>query len=304
LAGSKGSKYNLLHPLSALIDSTVKDLRIACTWLANKHLDIAGTIKIAKAWLRKPINTIPMSREAKSRLTEESKNDCHAVEVEEMKQKIQFAVHQLRLALEDSAWKELNGPTTSIPFDASTLDLAVTKAWSDSLKRSPHLLDAVSLCSLRDFNFHGTKADILIRHGDEVIKQKISGYAAELRIQHIEAKRRATVGKQTSLGRGDAAFVASEIEALRKARNVGIRKKEAGHEDEEYQGPPTSQAIDTLDQPRPLPDELYTYSHSSKVNWLLKTLIEADTTDKFVVFGSQEELLHLGDILALADIDA
>lgn len=54
--------------------------------------------------------------------------------------------------------------------------------------------------------------------------------------------------------------------------------------------------------PRPLPAVIHTSTRSAKINYVVRAVLAAPPTDKFVMFGNYDEIAHVHEGLALAGI--
>lgn len=56
--------------------------------------------------------------------------------------------------------------------------------------------------------------------------------------------------------------------------------------------------------PRPLPSVVATSSRSAKINFVIRTVLTAPATDKFVMFGTFDEIAHMQEALSFVGVES
>jgi hypothetical protein len=296
----------LLHSKNGESDQIAKNLRNACTWYTGDTSVNNDRIAAINTWLEDPKSFILPAKRGyeKSVMPQE--------EQYEIRRKLEPLLRYMEDARDNEPlWAELNGRGTgAVPFEVELPDV-IAESWSDAHDEDVTLVGGDALLRLRELNLHGTKEEDLAHEG-ETFREARNGKMAvkEERDKKLLKKK----GKAKPMPRGwrgmdalhRAVAVATNRRLVVAVNPAGGEPAEEGGEKTKKKprrsGPPTKQLDKLLDEPRPLPETIVTYTRSAKVNWVLNTLICADADEKFIIFGSQAELAAIGDALEMLDI--
>lgn len=207
----------------------------------------------------------------------------------------------------------LNG--VSVPYDAEALPLEIRNAWSDSMNTLPEMVDAHSLYKLRELNTPGRSMHDLHLRGWEDRADKHLGRKEELvKISQKEErdwlratnegdarpKTRllgSTATTQPAMGKPFASRKAKKTKVDQVQRNLDEAARNAAIASARYVGTPERDL-----GPRPMPMTLVTKSRSAKINFVLQSVLDSSSDDKFVIFGDVFELGHVSEVLDLVDV--
>ena len=244
---------------------------------------------------------------------------------DEAKVALKEAIYHLERALAMPGWHEWMTNGLSIPFEiGNSLPFALRQAWSDSMDDKPDVIDAHSLELLREANVPGTELHDLHIAGWDNRATKWPEFRQEMerlekREMRVESKKfvtkKSSKKKDTTKTLKAAAANAPTVAPKTSLRQKRLRsvsaaspsrpRKDQVHEHlEEATRNAANQMLekDLGDLPRPLPNVIHTKSRSAKVNYVVRSILSASQTDKFVIFGDIYELGLLRDALDLFDI--
>jgi hypothetical protein len=293
----------LLHPRNTEhFNQVIKNLHLACFWYSSPSMDAEGCLSRTRHALDHNTSLDEFSR---SQLEE--------------------AARHLEEALRTPGWTEWMSHAYSVPLETggSALSSMLRQAWSDSMETDPNLIDAWSLSKLREANEKGRTEQELHILGWDSREWKCLDFQQEMeRIGVAEireewrrekAKKKVKTEKEPTVNEGAAQqpprapkFIAHKVTSS-SPKKKGKGKK--GQEEEELErqlaeAEENARRVERQNdtRPRPLADMIETTSRSSKVNFVIETIREADGEDKFVIFGDQYELRLLKEVLNLFDI--
>ncbi|WVR09439.1 hypothetical protein IAU60_006506 [Kwoniella sp. DSM 27419] len=291
-SGGEDADY-FLHPRNrdALI-RVVDNLHLACFWYSAHGMDADGCLFRTQEWLRR-----------------------HPEAPDFVTNHLQEACAHLEKALATPGWAEWMAQGVSMPLEGHFLPSLVKAAWSDSFDSLPDWVDLHSFINLRELNRRGATVHDLHMEGWDYRNSKTEEFSKLLMRdmeKHSKAQRQ---GKEAAQGLTAAkAPVATGKRTARKPGPVSPSKRKRKRDevderlDEAERNAAASNSLALsarqMNAARPLPEIMYTRSHSAKVNRVIRTILEADKDDKFVIFGDSYELGHLTEILDLVDVSA
>ncbi|KAL7422461.1 hypothetical protein Q5752_003109 [Cryptotrichosporon argae] len=305
-----------LHPRNvSAFKQVVANLHLACTWFSARDMGL-------EAALARTLHVLERVQE-----------DGRAPLTPAQRRGLEEAVEHMRAAVDDPAWVEwMQQSGASMPFAVGDgLPPAVLDAWSDSPAHRPDWVDANSLRLIRELNTPGTERADIVRAGWDDRAHKCEAFAKTL--ERAEAKWRAEMAgvaapsePAVQVDGGDAQAQASPLKAKAAAEKASAPRLLKHKDQDGVAGSPcrprrAGTALDrNLDAaelnareaarsthvlpagPLPLPATLQTRSESAKINHVVRAVLTADAADKFVVFGTLEEIAHLTEALDLAGV--
>ncbi|WOO76723.1 putative ATP-dependent helicase [Vanrija pseudolonga] len=293
-SGFEDADY-FLHPRNTeAFNQVVANLHLACFWFSSADMDIEGALERSDKHLEKKGHKLN----------------------EKQRQGVIEAISYMRQALEAPGWAEwFQHAVVSIPYDGSGLPASILDAWSESPDGSPTTIDAHALRLLRGLNKRGADVAGLCREGWEERGKRPYADEYAKAMEKAEKKWRATGGEDVSLQtaslphhRSDTKAAADKPKAPRVVRVKAGGKEKAKDDDVidvqlNLAATNAARAADLSSVlPRPLPSILRTSSQSAKSNYVIQSVTSAPEDDKFVIFGTFEEIAHLTEALDLAGI--
>lgn len=274
-----------LHPRNVnAYNQVIKNLHLACFWYSATSMGTADCLRRIQDHL-------------------ENNDDITS----EGRQQLEEAVQHLRRALDTPGWNEWMTNGISAAFEGTDLPLNIRVAWSDSYRSDSDVVDTASLNALRDLNQRGMTEGELLAEGQLARDAK----RRLIRAEDLKDRSKPTAGKRKAHDDNDHETVtaAKQPTILRKSPKKKAEKRRTKDEMElrlEQAARNAEEAAVNRDSngPRPLPDIIQTVSRSSKLNFVIRAIQEADPTDKFVIFGDSFELGHLTEALDLFDIES
>ncbi|KAL1413033.1 hypothetical protein Q8F55_000782 [Vanrija albida] len=293
-SGFEDADY-FLHPRNTeAFNQVVANLHLACFWFSSADMDIEGALSRSEKHLEKKGHKLD----------------------DRQKQGVIEAINYMRQAIEAPGWSEwFNHAVVSIPYDGSGLPASILDAWSESPDGAPTTIDAHALRLLRGLNQRDSAVADIGRAGwDERAKRPYADEYAKA-MEKAEKKWRADGGEDRTLQaaslphhRSDTKAAADKPKAPRVVRPKTGGKGKAKEEDTvevqlDLAAANAARAADmSSTRPRPLPSILRTSSESAKSNYVIRSVTSAPEDDKFVIFGTFEEIAHLTEALDLAGI--
>lgn len=279
-----------LHPRNTdAFNQVVANLHLGCLWFSSTDLDLEGAIGRTESHLKK------------KKVTDDQRRG------------LEEALQHMRAAIVDTPeWDEWMSRTVpSVPYDAGELPASILDAWSESPDLSSSLVDGSSLRLLRQANKRGADLRALVREGwDERAKHPQSEALLAI-MEKAEKEWRAQPDGKASAPtlthhREDTKAAADKPKAPKMMKRLS--KKPSGADDMiiddalDEAARNAERAAESSRGRRPLVSVVQTTSKSSKINWIIRTLLSAPADDKFIIFGTWEELAHLTDALELAGV--
>lgn len=205
----------------------------------------------------------------------------------------------------------------SIPYDGESLPPRIRDAWSDSMDTSPDMVDAHSLYLLRCLNTPGRTIHDLHLRGWESRAVRHAGIheewiktAQKADREWVKATKEDATTSHSSNRTTSAAKRPTNTQTFSGKRKSTKRVKKDDLEKSLEEAArnaamASAKVVDTSEAdlaPRPLPMQLATKSRSSKINFVLRSVMESLKDDKFIIFGHHFELGHVSEALDLVDI--
>ncbi|KAK8854687.1 hypothetical protein IAR55_003426 [Kwoniella newhampshirensis] len=287
-SGGEDADY-FLHPRNAeSYNQVVNNLHLACFWYSAREMDAAGCLERTRDWLSK-----------------------HPEASEQVRMHLEESCHHLETAISSPGWDDWMNNAISIPVDGSSFPPIIKHAWSDSFDTQPDMIDLHSLITLRELNRRGVSLQDLYVAGLEFRKNKRDKGERQKsqpgqKANNSEGRKRAGTAAQAPIAVPVSPDQRRGSGRKRKGDALDERLEEAARNanaaaDYVFDLPLRLCAADPQ-QPRPLPSVMLTKSRSAKVNYVLRSIQEAEKEDKFVIFGDNYELGHLTEGLDMLDI--
>jgi len=272
--GEAEDKDYFLHPENtASFKQVIANLHLACFWFSAPEIGAASALRRTKTYL----------------------DERHFAP--SVRSKLEEAVHHLEIAIQTPGWDEWMRNAVSLPFEAAELSPAIRSAWSDSPSDSV-AIDTHSLLMLREANTRGNlKERLLVMGGYNHAAKLLSLDPAAGRKGRPKHKSGGDDSGVTTTAASQPAAVSTKASSAKRKRaresSVDIQLDEAAL---------NANRAEMANLPRPLPDFLQTTSRSVKINFVIRTILDADPSDQFVIFGDSNELGHLTEALELFEI--
>ncbi|WVQ80158.1 hypothetical protein IAT38_002263 [Cryptococcus sp. DSM 104549] len=293
-SGGEDSDY-FLHPRNVeAFNQVITNLHLACFWYSSREMGADACLSRTREWLAKHPDAPPATR-------------AHLEE----------ACEHLVTAINTPGWDEWMTNAISLPLDGSSFPSLIKHAWSDSFDAQPDMVDLHSAMTLRELNERGARLQDLHMEGWRMRMEKCEEFLEVLRKEKVSVDREKgkAVDQQVKTAKakkGGKTAAGTAAQAPTSARQSPIKrtyKRKADELDENLNEAQKNaqkmmarlQSLRT-DVPRPLSAVLQTRFRSAKVNFTIKTILEAPADDKFVIFGDSYELGHLTEGLDLLDI--
>jgi hypothetical protein len=234
---------------------------------------------------------------------------------------LEEAVMHLEEALNNDEWKGWMPNAISVPCECPDLPEIVRNHWSDSSTEtelgSKVLVDLESLRYIREVNEPGSTMDELIKIG-------IKHHDSKLRIireEEIKAEERAEKRRMAAEKAGQRENItlsAANTPQKGKAKSKAKAKVKTGSkprkerqkkldEVEERLAEAERNAVEAerlakLELPPPITENTRFKTRSAKLNFVIETLLGSHADDKFVIYGTKDELEFLAAAMDLCDI--
>jgi DNA polymerase III alpha subunit len=181
----------------------------------------------------------------------------------------------------------------------------VKDGWSESLGKDIDWVDVYSAMNIRDKNQNGTTMEDLVEAGQKTLEKKRKEADAEL-----DKAVAAATKKQEQLEK--KGLTAAQSNAAQNPHTVSPRKKTPTKKDKLAealaQAARNAQlAIDVEARahlPRPLAGSVEVKTRSHKMNYVVKSIRSSAPDDKFIIFGTTDELGHCTEVLDFFDISS
>lgn len=268
------------------LNQVVFNMHLALTWFTSVDMDLEGSVRRTAQHLEKKGHK--MSREAVAQ--------------------VERALVHMREALNVPGWFEwMQSGAASIPFSASSLPLSVSESWSEAPDHDPTLVDAHALIQLRKLNTRGAEANTLAMTGwDERAKKP---RPQDLLKAMDKAEKAWRDGEAKNNGKVEEIDLAKHRDDKKAAADKPIMPKVARnkHYKDALEASLASAKKNAMRAEneaisRPLPSVMTTSSVSSKINWVVRTVLTAPAADQFLIFATWEESAHLSEAFDLAGI--
>jgi len=270
----------------------VQNLHLACFWYSAYEMGAAECLDRTKKQLESNETLTPSGRAA-----------------------LEDAVAHLETALATPGWEEWMANGVSLPFEAGSLPETIKDAWSDSMYTLPDLIDAKSLHTLRELNTPGRNLHDLHLLGWESRTEKHAEMFQELekaasrtgkgvqpksKMDKTQDKKKVDVQAAAHMPTASETFAKSPTKAKRKTTLADPLRQHL--EQATRNATLASRPIVLPSGPLPLPSTIKTKSRSTKLNFVLDSVLSSARGDKFVIFGDKYELGHVSEALDLVDI--
>lgn len=260
----------------------VFNIHLALTWFTSTDMDLEASIQRTAQHLEKKAHKMAPGT---------------IVQVEK-------ALMHMREALDTPGWLEwMQSEAASMPFSVPDLPLSISESWAEAPDNEPTLVDAHSLVQLRKLNTRGTDPNLLAMAGWDERAGKPRSLKLLKTMESAETLwRDGRLGQDPHITRHreDKKAAADKPNAPRVVRNKHYK---ADVELDERLDAAERNAARSANEatPRPLPDVVVTSSVSSKINWVVRSVLSAPE-DKILVFATWEESAHLSEAFDLAGI--
>lgn len=277
-----------LHPNNAkFANQVIKNLRLACFWYSAIDMGIAACIRRTAEFLKPP----------EERALPPAPGSKPFVIGPEARVQLLEATRLLQSALDWPGWEECMQNGGSVPFEGGDLSEAILGAWSPS-PFNPDTIDTHSLLVLREANRGQVPEDDLVNQG---LARRV---AKEAELADGESKG---VGKKAEGNLPAEETMSAAKQAKVVSHKSPTRRTKRARPDDDVDGrlaeaERNAMVAEVPDGPRPLPHTIETVSRSAKVNFVIRAILEADRSDKFVIFGDPSELGHLTEALDLFEV--
>lgn len=274
-----------LHPRNtAQLNQVVANLHLACMWFSSSDMDLESAYSRTIKHLEKSKN-----------LTEEQRAG------------LQEAIRHMRAAIDTPAWSEwMRNGAASIPCEVPGFPMQILDSWSDSPDSDNTMLDIHALRRLRELNHRGAAVNDVARAGWD---ERAKGPHAEALLKVMEkAEKSWRAGQQVATGDDKESAHKHDTKAAaeksRAPKIVKAKRKSGVDARLDTAAKNAKRAAElTSTAPRPLPSLLNITTASSKVSYVVRSIL-ASPNDKFVVFGTYEEIGHVTEALDLAGISS
>lgn len=293
-AGNFEDPDYFLHPRNTeAFNQVVANLHLACLWFSSTEMDLEGAIGRTESHLRK------------KQVTEEQRKGLE-----------EALLHMRRAVLDSPDWSEwMQRAVPSIPYEAGMVPATILDAWSESRHTRPSLVDAASLQIMRQANTRGADVQDIVRSGwDERVKHpECEALLAVMEKAEKEWRSRPNQANAAHVPginhhRDDTKAAADKPKAPKLVKRLGKKKNTDDVMDIDNAldeaARNAERAAESMRGARPMPGVIQTTSMSAKVNFVIRSILAAPPEDKFVIFGTYEEIAHLTDALELTDINS
>jgi len=230
------------------------------------------------------------------------------------------ANEHMRRALEEPGWNEwMRNETASAPYDGTALPPALLDGWSLAADSGVPVIDSAALKLICDLNEPGAELSDLIRIGwdERAFHPRCQELAELMERQEAAWKAGKRVAAEVDLEhhRDDSKAAADrpKMPPIRSRKEKVVRTKRFDVGDLVGLESEMDSRLDEAQRnarrmaaaargPRPLPSVIPTSTRSAKINFVVGTVLTAPATDKFVMFGTMDEIAHVQEALSFVGV--